>query len=196
MEKVDILDLGLGNLRSLENALSYLGARPRLVREPRLSGDKVVLPGVGSFAAGVKGLEPFVRELRKKLDSGTPLLGICLGMHLLFEKSEESKGVKGLALLEGEVRKLKGRVRVPHMGWSRISVVRRDCPLLQGLDGSYFYFVHSYRVQTVRELVAARVRYGGSLPAVVWRGKIFGTQFHPERSGEAGLKLLQNFLEL
>jgi glutamine amidotransferase len=193
-----IIDYGVGNLFSMSNALRKAGLRVEVAEEPsRLSGsDAVVLPGVGNFGAAAANLEPFREALKATVDEDTPLRGSCLGMQLLFERSEENPG-DGLGFLPGEVKRFVGDVKTPHMGWNTVEPVRGS-PLLEGVKpGSYFYFVHSYYPDPAdpRDTLAS-TSYGGEFASIVERGNVYGTQFHPEKSGEAGARLLANYAGL
>ena len=198
MPVATVIDYGVGNLFSMSNALRKTRLRVEVAAEPsRLSGsDAVVLPGVGNFGAAAANLEPFRKALKATVDEGTPLLGSCLGMQLLFERSEESPG-DGLGFLSGEVKRFVGDMKTPHMGWNTVEPVRVS-PLLDGVKpGSYFYFVHSYYPEPTdpRDTLAS-TSYGGEFASIVERGNVYGTQFHPEKSGEAGARLLANFAGL
>jgi glutamine amidotransferase len=193
-----VIDYGVGNLFSMSNALRKAGLRVEVAEEPStLSGsDAVVLPGVGNFGAAAANLEPFRKALKATVDEGTPLLGSCLGMQLLFERSEESPG-SGLGLLSGEVKRFVGEMKTPHMGWNTVEPTRGSS-LLDGVKpGSYFYFVHSYYPEPAdpRDTLAS-TSYGGTFASIVERGSVYGTQFHPEKSGEAGARLLANYAGL
>ncbi|MBI4362699.1 MAG: imidazole glycerol phosphate synthase subunit HisH [Euryarchaeota archaeon] len=194
-----IVDYGMGNLYSLANALRRVAPDARIARSPgALRGARgVVLPGVGAFGDGMRNLRPWRPALRRALDGGRPLLGICLGMQMLFDSSEESPGARGLGVLPGEVRRIRGKVRVPQMGWNVVAPVRRDT-LFQGVPrGSRFYFAHSYHcVPRRRGDRLAEVDYGWGLCAAVQRGGVRGVQFHPEKSGPLGLRVLGNFSRL
>ncbi len=164
--------------------------------------DALVIPGVGSFGAAMNNLSPFVDVIRSHVDVGKPLLGICLGLQLLFESSEESVGVDGLGFFEGSCRRfvLDDSFKVPHMGWNQIRVndtLLNDVSILDGADGRYMYFVHSYYVDPVcRDYVTAFCDYGGDVPVAVGRDNLFALQFHPEKSGRVGLGILRNFVDL
>jgi glutamine amidotransferase len=193
-----VIDYGVGNLFSMSNALRKAGLGVMIVEEPTgLKGSEaVVLPGVGAFGAAAANLEPFREALEEAVEGGTPLLGSCLGMQLLFERSEESPG-DGLGLLPGEVKRFTGDVKTPHMGWNTVEPLR-DSPLLEGVEpGSYFYFVHSYYPEPAdpRDTLAS-TSYGGEFASIVERGTVYGTQFHPEKSGKTGARLLANFAGL
>lgn len=198
---IAVIDYDAGNLKSVEKALAALGEQPVISRDKEtiLSADKVILPGVGSFGDAMGKLEQYglVDVIHKVVDQGTPFLGICLGLQLLFERSGESGGVKGLGLLPGEIVRFEdmpGR-KVPHMGWNSLNV-RPGAKLFKGLDsGAYVYFVHSYYLKAERECdVAAYSEYGVPFHAAVERDNIFACQFHPEKSGATGLKILKNFI--
>lgn len=198
MPVATVIDYGVGNLFSMSNALRKAGLRVEVAEEPStLSGsDAVVLPGVGNFGAAAANLEPFREALKATVGEGTPLLGSCLGMQLLFERSEESPG-SGLGLLPGEVKRFVGEMKMPHMGWNTVEP-KRGSPLLDGVKpGSYFYFVHSYYPEPAdpRDTLAS-TSYGGTFASIVERGSVYGTQFHPEKSGEAGARLLANYAGL
>lgn len=200
---IAIIDYDAGNLRSVENALLFLGETPVITRDRNnlLKADKIILPGVGSFGDAMGrlqqyGLADIIRESAKK---GTPFLGICLGLQLLFNSSQESPGVAGLGLLQGQILKIpdsKG-LKIPHMGWNSLEVAPGSA-LFKGIaTGAYVYFVHSYYLQAENEeIVTASAEYGVHIHAAVERGNIFGCQFHPEKSGQEGLAILKNFIEL
>jgi glutamine amidotransferase len=196
--KATIIDYGVGNLFSMSNALRKAGLGVEIVEDPMMLRDSraVVLPGVGAFGAAAANLEPFREPLKEAVEDGTPLLGSCLGMQLLFERSEESPG-DGLGFLPGDVKRFMGDVKTPHMGWNTVEP-KRDSPLLEGVDpGSHFYFVHSYYPEPAdpRDTLASTY-YGGEFASIVERGMVYGTQFHPEKSGKTGARLLANFARL
>ena len=197
-----VIDYGAGNLHSVLHALNHLGvASIRVVRQPHdLSGaDKIILPGVGAFGAGMQQLheQGLVGPLKDALYAGKPYLGICLGMQFLFEDSDEMGAHQGLGLLPGTVTRFPEQpgLKVPHMGWNQLDV-RRPSPLLEGIvPGSYAYFVHSYYcAPTTPDDILVTVDYGLPFTAVVARDNIYGVQFHPEKSQKTGLQLLHNFL--
>lgn len=199
-----VIDYGAGNLRSVMHALNYLGAESiRLVRTPRdlMGATKIILPGVGAFGAGMQRLQEqgLVQPIRDAVFAGAPYLGICLGMQFLFEVSDEMGEHRGLGLLPGRVTRFPDMpgYKVPHMGWNRVNP-RRTSSLLKKLpDEGYAYFVHSYFCVPERdEDVLAVVDYGVRFTAAVERDRIWGVQFHPEKSQETGLRILQNFLEM
>jgi glutamine amidotransferase len=196
--RIAVLDYGMGNLRSVARAVERVGGRPEVTADPRAASraDALVLPGVGAFGACVAnlraaGLDEAVLDLARR---GRPVLGVCLGLQVLFEESEESPG-RGLGLFPGRVRRLPGAVKVPHMGWNEVRWVA-DHPLVRGLPtGSYFYFVHSYAADPAREHTVGVAEHGREFAAAVARGSVMGTQFHPEKSGEAGLALYEAFVK-
>ena len=182
--KIRILDAGYGNRFSVAKALEKVGS---VIVEAQADVDATVLPGVGAFDTGAKNLEP----ARLAIQSGKPFLGICLGVQLLFESSEEGKG-GGLGVLPGRVQKLNA-LRLPHMGWNTVRF--DDSVLGAGLKEPWLYFVHSYACPPVAN-VRGWTSYGTWFPSVIEKGNLFGVQFHPEKSGKAGLKLLENFVEV
>lgn len=196
-----IIDYDAGNIKSVENALRFLGHDVVVTADPEviLRADHVILPGVGAFGDAMqrlrnRGLEDTIREV---VDRGTPFLGICLGLQLLFEESEESPGVRGLALLPGRIRRIpdgEGR-KVPQIGWNDISFPR-ESRLFTGLpQGSFVYFVHSFYLEAGdRSDVAATTEYGVRIDAAVEHGNLFACQFHPEKSERVGMQILENFL--
>ena len=200
---IAIIDYDAGNIRSVEKALAYLGQEVEVTRDRDriLSADRVILPGVGAFGDAMGkirsyGLEPVIKEVVRQ---GTPFLGICLGLQLLFEESDETPGVAGLGLLEGRIRRIPDGegLKIPHMGWNSLDV-REGASLFRGIEGHpYVYFVHSYYLAAEHEEdVAASTFYSTKIHASVEHGNIFACQFHPEKSGEVGLKILDNFIHL
>ncbi|NHV59829.1 MAG: imidazole glycerol phosphate synthase subunit HisH [Candidatus Verstraetearchaeota archaeon] len=194
--KVAILDLGLGNLLSIRRGLERAGGEVVLASSEREASDAeaVVIPGVGAFRDGMRALESFGGVVEAIKSGSRPMLGVCLGMQLLFEKSYEGGEYQGLGLISGEVVRLPKSVKVPHMGWNDITLVK-DSPLLKDLNPrDYFYFVHSYYCRTDEDVVLATTDYGVEIPAIVEKKNLVGTQFHPEKSGKKGLIFLKNFL--
>ncbi len=198
MTRVSVIDYGVGNLFSMKNALQRAGLDAEIVKTPEgvRDADGIILPGVGNFGAAAELLSPLADSIREAVDDGTPILGSCLGMQLLFERSEEAEG-DGLGLLKGWIREFKGDMKVPHMGWNS-AVATRESPLMEGLyDEPYFYFVHSYYPDPENvEDSLAKTDYGINFTSIIERGHIYGSQFHPEKSGKAGARLLSNFAGL
>lgn len=200
MTKIAIFDYGAGNLFSLKSSLERNGAESVdiIYNLKELSKfDGLILPGVGNFDPAIKSIESSVGYLDKAIDNCIPLLGICLGMEILFNKSEEGK-LEGLKILSGEVVMLpKGKVKVPHMGWNNLKI-KTQSKLLKGVkDKSWVYFVHSYKtVPKDHKLVVATSDYGVSIPAMIERNNLIGVQFHPEKSGDVGALMIKNFIEL
>jgi glutamine amidotransferase len=199
--RIAVLDYGIGNLRSAQKGLQRAGADALLTADPGevAAADGVVLPGVGNFGRCVEALEArgVAAMAREAAASGRPFLGICVGMQLLFESSEESPGQPGLGILPGRVLRLPDGVKRPQMQWNSISVEQAS-PLLEGLEGAWFYFVHSFAAdpEATAEHVTATCDYGGRVVAAVQRDNVFATQFHPEKSSRAGLALLSNFVSV
>lgn len=196
---IAVLDYGIGNLHSAEKALRHVGADARLVTDPELakSATGVVLPGVGAFGRCMQALRGsgLDRTAKDAIDAGVPFLGICIGMQMLYERSEEDPDTSGLGVLPGAIRRIPGDVRLPQMQWNRITATRDD-PLLAGLDPEpWVYFVHSYAAD-MSDDVLATCDYGGPVVAAAGRDRLWATQFHPEKSGSAGLTLLANFARI
>lgn len=197
MTKVSIVDYGMGNIRSVSNAVKILGAEARVSSSPDdLDAKKIIIPGVGAFGDAMKNLDPFLPNILEALESNIPILGICLGMQVFFENSEESPKTEGFSILKGRVTKIKTELNLPHIGWNSLDIKKDFCPLFRNLRGGYVYFAHSYYVRPKKDIVVATSEYGTEITASIWKENIFGTQFHPEKSGKLGLKILQNFLEL
>ncbi|MCS6788408.1 MAG: imidazole glycerol phosphate synthase subunit HisH [Aigarchaeota archaeon] len=198
MSKIGVLNYGVGNLFSVVSALRRLGAEVELLESlDRAELDGLVLPGVGNFTEGAANVASHSDAVLEVMGSGTPTLGICLGMQLLFEASEEGEG-KGLSVFRGRVVRLRTSSKLPHIGWNRLKVVR-DSELLEGVSsGEWVYFVHSYAPDPRdRSIVLATTEYGGyEFPSIVGSSNVYGTQFHPEKSGETGRKVLRNFVGL
>ena len=200
---VAIIDYDAGNIRSVEKAVRYLGKEVTVTSEPEeiLAADRVILPGVGAFGDAMKRLYAMglVEVIRQVAERGTPFLGICLGLQLLFEKSEESPGVPGLGLLQGEILRLPELpgLKVPHIGWNSLKYPNPG-RLFRGIpEDSYVYFVHSYYLKAQDEgIVTATTEYGTLVHASVESGNLFACQFHPEKSSETGLTILENFLSI
>ena len=200
---IAIIDYDAGNLRSVEKALLSLGETPVITRDRKtiLKADKVILPGVGSFGDAMGKLEQYglVDVIHETVDQGTPFLGICLGLQLLFERSDEAPGVEGLGILKGEILRIPDGegLKIPHMGWNSLKL-QNDGRLFRGLwEKPYVYFVHSYYLKAEEEqIVKATTCYGTLIHASVEQDNIFACQFHPEKSSGTGLRILKNFAEL
>ena len=198
---IAIIDYGAGNIQSVSKALRHIGCDCLVTRDPSeiLRADGAVLPGVGSFGDTADSLDRFgIRQAAVDyIRSGKPFLGICLGLQLLFPGSEESPGAKGLGVFEGSITRIPGGegLKIPHMGWNSLTV-RKGSRLFDGIEGNpYVYFVHSYFLHAADPLiVAAQTEYGVTIDAAVESGNVFATQFHPEKSGDVGLKILKNFV--
>jgi glutamine amidotransferase len=200
---IAVIDYDAGNLKSVEKALKSLNQEVLVSRDSSeiLQADKVILPGVGAFGDAMNNLDKFglVDTIRKVAENDTPFLGICLGLQLLFERSDETPGVEGLGILKGEILRIppKEGLKIPHMGWNSLDI-KPDARLFKGIpDKSYVYFVHSYYLKAADEsIVAATTEYSAHIHASVEHGNIFACQFHPEKSSDIGLKILNNFAEL
>ncbi|MBO4391105.1 MAG: imidazole glycerol phosphate synthase subunit HisH [Lachnospiraceae bacterium] len=200
---IAIIDYDAGNLKSVEKALQYLGQECVVTRDEKeiLSADRVILPGVGNFGDAMGKLTGYglVPVIKKVAEAGTPFLGICLGLQLMFESSEESPGVEGLGLLPGKILRIPDAegLKIPHIGWNDLKI-KEGTRLFQGIpDGSYVYFVHSYYLKAGDEnIVAATTEYSTTIHASVESGNVFACQFHPEKSSTVGLKILENFANI
>jgi glutamine amidotransferase len=198
---IAIVDYGMGNLRSVINAFRKLGANVAITQDKEIikSSSAVVLPGVGAFGKCVENLKNLdLFDFIKEIIAGDKLyLGICLGMQILFEGSEEAPGVKGMGVIKGKVPRFTGKVKVPHMGWNSIEIVKKH-PIFEGIErGSHFYFVHSFFCQPEEQgVTATTTTYGVEFTSSVQRGNVFACQFHPEKSQSVGLQLLRNFIRL
>lgn len=200
---IAVIDYDAGNIRSVEKALRFLGQEVCVTRDRGriLAADKAILPGVGAFGNAMDHLHAYglVDVIREVVDRGTPFLGICLGLQLLFERSDESPNVQGLGILKGEILRIpkQNDLKIPHMGWNSLTL-KNDGRLFQGICGSpYVYFVHSYYLRAADEsIVKAETHYSVDIHASVESGNVFACQFHPEKSGDVGLKILQNFAAL
>ena len=200
---IAIVDYDAGNIKSVEKALLLLGQDVKITDSAQeiLSADKVVLPGVGAFGDAMGNLERrgLVPVLREVADKGTPFLGICLGLQLLFERSDEAPGAVGLGILPGEILRIppKEGLKIPHMGWNSLHLEHGGRLFAQVPEQSYVYFVHSYYLKAgEEEIVKASTEYGVHIHASVEKGNVFACQFHPEKSSEVGLRILKNFVEL
>ena len=201
MVQLAIIDYGVGNLRSVEKAFAATGCDAVVSgdAEVLLAAERLVLPGVGAFGACMKALTErgFDELVRERVAKGTPLLGVCVGMQLLFETSDEFGSTRGLGLLRGRVRRFSDDVVVPHVGWNQVDQIRAH-PLFNGVaNGSFFYFVHSYFCEPIEApVIAGQTEYAVNYASVVAHENVCGVQFHPEKSQAAGLRLLQNFARL
>lgn len=200
MTRIAIIDYGLGNLRSVERGLAYAGVSSSITRDVSEIGsaDAIVLPGVGAFESGMRQLAPLKDIIIDRVTkSDVPMLGICLGMQMLFEESEEGGLTHGLGLVPGRIVRFSNGLKVPHMGWNSLSI-KKAHPILKGVeDGSYVYFVHSYRAGVSGNTLASS-SYGEDFTAIVANTayNVVGTQFHPEKSGKVGLQMLKNFIDM
>ena len=194
---IAIIDYGMGNLRSVQKAFEYLGNKAVITQQPSeiQKADKVVLPGVGAFRDAMqtikqKGIDKVLYDV---VEQKKPLLGICLGMQMFFEKSYEYGEHKGLGILQGEIVKLPENVKIPHMGWNSLNIKKKS-PLFEGLsEEPYVYFVHSYHLNTEADIVSATTYYGKEIQVAAQKENVFALQFHPEKSGDVGFNILQNF---
>jgi len=198
---VTVIDYGMGNLRSVSKALERVGAKVRITSEKEAicNADAIVLPGVGAFSQAMENLKrlDIIPAICKFIERGRPFLGICLGFQLLFSESEEGGAPRGLGILNGKVRRFENKMKVPHMGWNEIKP-EGEVTLLSNLHFPCFvYFAHSYYVEPEdREVVATRTEYGREFVSMIQKNNIYGMQFHPEKSGEKGLRILRNFCNL
>ncbi len=199
---IAIIDYGAGNLMSVKKAFDFIGAENIITADPDIieKSDGVVLPGVGAFGDAMDCMRKsnLIETTKKAALSGKPFLGICLGLHLLFEGSDEAPGVEGLKLFKGRIHKIPGNgLKVPHMGWNSIKIVK-DNPLFKGIpDNSYVYFVHSFYLEAEdREIVSSTTDYSVNIHASIAKDNVFAAQFHPEKSGDVGIKMLRNFVSL
>ena len=200
---IAIIDYDAGNIKSVEKALQKLGAEVVITKDPQviLNADKVILPGVGAFGDAMANLKKYKLDevIRQVVEKGTPFLGICLGLQLLFERSDETPGVEGLGILKGEILRIpeKDELKIPHMGWNSLHL-QNEGRLFKGLkEQSYVYFVHSYYLKAEEEeIVKATTDYSVNIHASVEKDNVFACQFHPEKSSEVGLEILKNFVEL
>lgn len=200
---IAIIDYDAGNIKSVEKALQFLGEEVCITRDPEviLSAEKVILPGVGAFGDAMDKLHQYhlVDVIHKVVEKKTPFLGICLGLQLLFEKSDESKGVQGLGILKGEICRIPDGdgLKIPHIGWNSLTYPSQG-RLYEGIpENSYVYFVHSYYLKAADEsIVKAATEYGTYIHASVEQDNVFACQFHPEKSSEVGLQILRNFVKI
>ncbi|MDD5019024.1 MAG: imidazole glycerol phosphate synthase subunit HisH [Candidatus Omnitrophica bacterium] len=202
IRKIAIIDYGMGNLYSVRNTLASLGIATDTIgfADRLMRYDKLILPGVGAFGDAMKELRQrgFVGPVKEYIAAGRPFLGICLGMQLLFEKSQESAGVEGLGVIAGTVRKFSGRLKIPHMGWNKIVRTSVRSRIFRSLKKDFYaYFCHSFFVApTDKKVVIGETRYGIKFASMVEEGNVYGMQFHPEKSQDVGWTLLRNFIEI
>jgi len=195
---VTIVDYGSGNLKSISNGFSRIGANPLVTSDldEIANADFLVLPGVGSFGMAMDHIEPFKHLILEHINDNKPFFGVCLGLQVLLTKSEESPGVKGLDVFKGTVKKFSNERKIPHIGWNQLNVVKKDS-FLDSVKNKPFYFVHSYHgVVEDDYIIAGTSNYGIDFTAALNRDNIFATQFHPEKSGIYGLKILKEFVSL
>jgi glutamine amidotransferase len=199
MLKFAIINYGVGNLRNVKRGFENLGADVSITNDPKeiLESDVIIFPGVGAFAEAMKNLSPIANELKEAIEGGKPVFGICLGLQLLFTRSYEGGINQGLGLIEGEVVKIGASVKLPHIGWNTIEIERKN-PLVEEIpNNSFMYFAHTYIPKpTDEEVIIAETEYGTRFPSIIAKKNIFATQFHPEKSGKNGLKILGNFVKL
>ena len=195
---ITIIDYKSGNLKSISNGFKKIGEDFLITDDIELISDAkhLVLPGVGAFGSAMENLEPFRDVIYEHVNDNKPFLGVCLGQQVLMGQSEESPNASGLNLFKGKCEYLPDGVKIPHMGWNKLNLVN-PCPILEGLDGKYFYFVHSYYADVDDdELVVGTTSYGFDVNAALCQDNVYTTQFHPEKSGSYGLKILKNFINL
>lgn len=199
MPQISIINYGVGNLRSVKKGLEKSGAKVRITNNSKElnESDAIVFPGVGAFATAIKNLAPLSNTLKQFVEDGTPLLGICLGLQLLFTKSSEGGSINGLNFISGNIIKLPDTVKTPQMGWNTIDITKHH-PLLEDIENkSYVYFVHSYVSQPLdSNVIIATTKYGCTFPSIITNKNLFATQFHPEKSSKVGLKLIRNFVKI
>jgi len=199
-----VIDYGMGNLRSVSKAIETLGGQVCVSENPKTveHADKIILPGVGEFGCAMKELKKrrLITPILRHIDRKKPFLGICLGLQLLFEKSEESPGVSGLSIIKGSVvhlkKKVKKGLKIPQMGWNQVEFLKRSELVKNIPDNSYFYFVHSFIGSPEdKKVIAGQTDYGYSFTSILQKESVFAVQFHPEKSQQAGLRLLKNFIK-
>lgn len=202
---ITIINYGSGNLKSISNGFSNINVKSTITNNPEKISDAeyLVLPGVGTFGQIMKSVEPYKKIIREHINNGKPFLGVCLGLQALLSNSDEIPGVKGLNIFKGEVKKLPNDngLKIPHMGWNRLDMTlgekNKSFSIIDGVDRDYFYFVHSYYASPKdEEVIVGTVEYGIDVTAVLHENNVFATQFHPEKSGIQGLKMLKNFVKV
>lgn len=200
---IALIDYGAGNIQSVYKALKYIGCDCVITSDKKeiLSADKAILPGQGAFGDCMSSItESGIKEtVLEFISSGKPFLGICVGLQLLFEESEESKDTKGLGVFKGKIRRIPNGegLKIPHMGWNSLEIKKNDA-LYKGIgNGAYVYFIHSYYLDCAdKSIVSSQTDYGVKIDASISRGNVFATQFHPEKSGDVGIKMLRNFVNI
>lgn len=199
MPKISVINCGIGNLRNVKRGLEKTGAEVTITNKPKYieNADAIVLPGVGAFAEAMKHVTPLLMELKEAVKGSKPVLGICLGLQLFFTKSQERGLVPGLDFLKGEVVKLPTNVKLPHMGWNTINIIKPNKFTEDVPDGAWMYFVHTYMPQPIENgIIVAKTEYGTKFPSIIAEKNMFATQFHPEKSGTIGQRMLKNFIEI
>ncbi|HHY00279.1 MAG TPA: imidazole glycerol phosphate synthase subunit HisH [Methanothermobacter sp.] len=200
---IAIIDYGSGNLKSIHNGFRQIGAKVQITQDKKelAKADALILPGMGAFGTAMENLSRFEKIIRQHIHDEKPFLGVCLGLQVLFGKSEESPGINGLDVLPGKVLQLPERkkndgLKVPQMGWNNLNILKKSF-LLKNIENNYMYFTHSYYMEPDDDkIVIATVIYGLDVPAIVAQDNVFAAQFHPEKSGKVGLKILKNFFKL
>ena len=202
---ITIIDYGSGNLRSISNGFSKINVKSNVTKDPEKisEAEYLVLPGVGAFGQIMNNIEPYKKLIIEHISEDKPFLGVCLGLQALLSSSEETPGVKGLNIFKGKVKKLpiENGLKIPHMGWNRLDMTlcesKKSCSIIDGIDQDYFYFVHSYYASPEDEkVISGTTEYGFDVTAVLHQNNVFATQFHPEKSGVPGLKMLKNFVSM
>lgn len=196
---ITIIDYGSGNLRSISNGIFKIGYESIITNDPEkiANAEFLVLPGVGAFGKAIENINPYKKIIIEHINEDKPFLGICLGLQILLSYSEETHNIKGLDIFKGTVKKFKNVEKIPHMGWNQLDIANDTCPILKGIDKQFFYFIHSYYAEPQdSSVVAGTTKYGTDFAAVLHENNLFATQFHPEKSGVHGLKLLKNFVSL
>ena len=200
LPNIVIVDYGLGNLRSVQKALEMMSADALISNKAKdmLDSDALILPGVGAFRDAVKNMEAIQKTICDQVEAGKPLLGVCLGLQLLFTESTEGGLFKGLDVFRGRIVRFSESLKVPHMGWNTLKIVDEDNPLVEGLSNEeYAYFVHSYYAKAKsKRAIVTLTEYGVDFPSMLCEKNVYATQFHPEKSGKTGLKILRNFLDV
>lgn len=199
---IAIIDYGMGNVRSVSKALEHLGFKAVLTKDPAIisNASSIIVPGVGAFADCIKNLNKYnlIPAIKDFILSGKPYLGLCLGMHILLDESEEAPGVPGLNLIHGKVKKFSPGLKIPHMGWNKINIQENNNPIFKNIPNeTYAYFVHSYYVEPQhKDVIATTTDYGITFCSSIRKDNIYATQFHPEKSQTRGLEMLKNFGDL